>query len=120
MFPIPPAFRPYAVVLLALLVVSAMILVSAVMFTGHDLNDPTVQRLLEFAVTIATVLLAALGLSSQIHVVTNSINGRMTELVDTTASNAFQAGQAAPAGAPLPPAPSTLAPSNPVNPGPGV
>jgi len=120
MVAIPPSFRPYAVGLLVLLIVSTMLLVVVIIATGHDLNDPHIQTLLGFAVTAATVLIAGLGLSSQLHTVAKSINGRMTELVDTTASNAFQAGQAAPAGSPMPPAPSTLAPSTPVNPGPGA
>jgi hypothetical protein len=120
MVTIPPAFRPYAVVLLVLVVVAAIVLVIVVLVTGHDLSDPHISNLLGYAVTIATVLIAALGLSSQIHAVDKSINGRVTELVDTTASNSFQAGQAAPAGSPIPPPPSASAPSVPINPGPSA
>jgi hypothetical protein len=114
---LPPPFRPYAVALLSLIVIAALLLVSAVVFTGHDLNDPTVQRLLELAVTIATILIAGLGLSSQVTALHASINGRLTQLMDSTAAQGFQAGQLAPPGAPLPPAPSTTAPTGPpVNP----
>lgn len=115
---IPPAFRPYALALLVLDVVAGLVLAVVVIVTGHDLSDPHISTLLGQAVLIATVLIAALGLSAQIHTVSNSINGRMTELVDTAAASGFQAGQAAPPGSPIPPPPSTLAASAPVNPSP--
>ena len=116
MFTIPPAFRVYALILLALVVIAAIALVVVTSLRGGDLSDPHVSALLGYALTIAAVLIAGLGLSNQVAAVHSSINGRMTELVDTTASSSFQAGQSAPPGSPIPPAPSTLAPSNPVNP----
>ncbi len=119
MISIPPAFKPYALALLVLVVVAAIALVVVTTLRGGDLSDPHVSTLLGYALTIAAVLIAGLGLSSQVASVHTAINGRMTELVDTTASSSFQAGQAAPPGSPVPPAPSTLAPSNPVNPGGG-
>jgi hypothetical protein len=108
--------RPYALVVLALIVIAAIALVIVVTVTGHDLNDPHVVALLGYAVTVAAVLIAALGLSAQVQAVHTAIDGRMTQLVDTTASSAFQAGQSAPPGSPVPPAPSASAPSKPVNP----
>jgi hypothetical protein len=116
-FTIPPTFKPYALVLLVLVVLGAIALVVVVTLRGGDLSDPHISMLLGYALTIAAILIAGLGLSSQVAAVHTSINGRMTELVDTTAAASFQAGQIAPEGSPVPAAPSTLAPSNPVNPG---
>lgn len=119
MFTIPSTFRPYALALLVLVVVAAIALIVVVSLKGGDLSDPHISALLGYALTIAAILITGLGLSSQVAAVHTSINGRMTELVDSTASSAFQAGQSAPPGSPIPPAPSTLAPSVPVNPGGG-
>jgi hypothetical protein len=118
MLAIPPTFKPYALVLLVLVVVAAIALVVVTTIRGGDLSDPHVSTLLGYALTIAAILIAGLGLSSQVAAVHTSINGRMTELVDSTAAASFQAGQIAPEGTPVPPAPSTVAPSVPVNPSP--
>jgi hypothetical protein len=104
---IPPSFRPYAFAILALVVVAAITLVVVVILKGGNLDDPHVSQLLGYAAVIITVLIAALGLSGQVTAVHNAINGRLTQLVDATAAKSFLEGQAAPAGAPIPPAPST-------------
>jgi hypothetical protein len=118
MISIPPTFKPYALALLVLVILAAITLAVVVTLRGGDLSDPHISTLLGYALTIAAVLITGLGLSSQVAAVHTSINGRMTELVDTTAVASFQAGQAAPPGSPVPPAPSTVAPSVPVNPSP--
>jgi hypothetical protein len=104
---IPPAFRPYAFALLALAVIAGAVLVIVALITGHDLSDPHIAQILGYLITIVVILISALGLSNQVAAVHTSINGRMTELVDTTASSSFQAGQSAGPSAPVPPPPST-------------
>lgn len=110
---IPAQLRVYAFALLGLIVVAALVLLAAALFTGHDLADPRITTPLGFALTIISILLAALGLSGQVAAVHTAINGRVEQLVDAAAVNGFQAGQAAGPGAPLPPAPSTVTPPPP-------
>lgn len=105
----------YALVGVIVVVVVAAALVLAVVLTGH--TDPAALQLvttvLGFAGTIILVLLGLAGLKAQVTDVHTAIDGRMTELVASTASNSRQLGvteglaQAAGAGPAAPDPPIT-------------
>ena len=106
-------FRTFALVAAALVAVVAIV--------ASVIKPEEAVTILGFAVTIVTILIAAAGLSAgqvqiksnladtdaKVDAVHDKVNGLTTQLVDTTASNSFQAGQAAGPGAPVPPVPSS-------------
>lgn len=110
----PTGTQAYAVLGIVITIVAAMLLVAVVFLTGHDLSNPEITQLLGFAGTVIIMLFGLLGvnanLASKVQDVHLSINSRMDQLVDSTASSSFQQGQAAGPGAPIPPSPSKTAP----------
>jgi hypothetical protein len=94
----------YAIVGMVVVAIAACAVVAAALFTNHDLSDPRVVQVLGFAVTIFAVLAGIAGVTAKVQDVHTSINGRMDQLVATTASNSFQQGQAAGPSAAPPPA----------------
>lgn len=113
-FSIPPNLRVPALAFVALLTTAALVLIAVVVYTGGDLGSPRITTPLGFAFTIISIILVALGLGNQVAaqntVMHTSINGRMTQLVDASASAAFQAGQTAGLGAPVPTPPVAIPP----------
>lgn len=115
--PVPPigytGARLYLLLALVAVVVGGFVTVVVALLTHHDLNDPTLQRILGYGVDVIAVLLAGLGLSSQVRDVHLSLNSRLDQFLASTFANGFQQGAASTLSA-IPPAP----PAAPITPPP--
>lgn len=83
-----------ALVGVIVVVVIAAVLVLAVVLTGHTdtASLQLVTTVLGFAGTIILVLLGLAGLKGKVEEIHGSINGRMGELISTTAASAHARG----------------------------
>jgi hypothetical protein len=107
---VPTGLQLYALLGAAAVAIAAAGVVIVVLATGHDLSDPRVIEVLGFASSIFIALLGFAGLGGAVQNVHLSVNSRLDQLVKTTASDSYQAGQAAGPG-PVPTNPTApLAP----------
>jgi len=93
---IPAAqLKLYATFAALVMVILMVILVVVTLLTGHDLSDNRITQLLGFGITITVALFGFAGLGGAVQDVHLAVNSRLDQLVATTASDAYQQGQAA-------------------------
>lgn len=93
----PPAsqLRLFSLIGALLVFVLMAVLMIAVIITGHPsdgLNNPRIQEVLGFGVTLTLGMLGFAGIGGAIQDIHLSLNSRLDQLVASTATSSFQQG----------------------------